>query len=225
MVLDPFMGSGSAAIAALRTGRHYLGYDTDEGYVAAAERRIAEERAALDARSSGTRAGVGVELPAVPTCEGEDDVDDDDALARAAREGRQAKELARILLDGCGFTNIRADVKPRGLGIELTFVATDATGRDWAFDVSGVFTRGSAGLRRADTLWKSLGKASVLRESGTTDMPLVLVTTDTPAKGSAGDRALRVMRGPGRPVFDVVELLVDADRDRLHRYACHGRPS
>src|SRR5918996_1334558 len=38
VVLDPFLGSGSAAVAALRTGRRYVGYDTDAGYVALAER-------------------------------------------------------------------------------------------------------------------------------------------------------------------------------------------
>jgi modification methylase len=49
VVLDPFMGSGSTAVAAVRTGRHYVGYDTDAGYVALAEERIA---AALEARDS-----------------------------------------------------------------------------------------------------------------------------------------------------------------------------
>ncbi|HET6663728.1 MAG TPA: site-specific DNA-methyltransferase, partial [Acidimicrobiales bacterium] len=43
VVLDPFMGVGSAAVAAVRTGRHYLGYDTDEGYVEVARRRAADE--------------------------------------------------------------------------------------------------------------------------------------------------------------------------------------
>jgi site-specific DNA-methyltransferase (adenine-specific) len=43
LVLDPFMGSGSTAIAAVRTGRHYVGFDTDEGYVALSRARIAEE--------------------------------------------------------------------------------------------------------------------------------------------------------------------------------------
>ena len=58
-------------LAAVRTGRHYIGFDTDEGYVAVAERRIAEERAALEARSSGTRAGrFGVELPGRPNVRG-----------------------------------------------------------------------------------------------------------------------------------------------------------
>jgi site-specific DNA-methyltransferase (adenine-specific) len=40
IVLDPFMGSGQTAIAALKAGRHYLGYDIDPSYVALAERRI-----------------------------------------------------------------------------------------------------------------------------------------------------------------------------------------
>ncbi len=44
VVLDPFMGSGQTAIAALQAGRHYVGYDTDEAYVALAERRIASSR-------------------------------------------------------------------------------------------------------------------------------------------------------------------------------------
>jgi len=42
VVLDPFCGSGSAFIAAIKTGRHYVGYDTEEEYVRLAERRIRE---------------------------------------------------------------------------------------------------------------------------------------------------------------------------------------
>jgi site-specific DNA-methyltransferase (adenine-specific) len=40
VVLDPFIGSGQAAIAAIKTKRHYVGYDIDENYVKLAERRI-----------------------------------------------------------------------------------------------------------------------------------------------------------------------------------------
>jgi DNA modification methylase len=36
------MGSGSTAVAAVETGRHYVGYDLDPDYIAIAERRIAE---------------------------------------------------------------------------------------------------------------------------------------------------------------------------------------
>ena len=35
-VLDPFMGSGQTAIAAVNSGRHYIGYEVDEKYVALA---------------------------------------------------------------------------------------------------------------------------------------------------------------------------------------------
>ena len=40
IVLDPFMGSGTTAVAAKNTGRHYVGYDTDPGYVKQAEERV-----------------------------------------------------------------------------------------------------------------------------------------------------------------------------------------
>jgi site-specific DNA-methyltransferase (adenine-specific) len=43
LVLDPFMGSGSTAVAASRTGRHYVGYDTDPDYVAAASARVRDD--------------------------------------------------------------------------------------------------------------------------------------------------------------------------------------
>jgi hypothetical protein len=43
VVLDPFLGSGSTALAAIRTDRHYVGFDTDAEYVALSERRIAAE--------------------------------------------------------------------------------------------------------------------------------------------------------------------------------------
>ena len=42
VVLDPFMGSGQTAIAAVHAGRHYVGYEISEEYVALAERRIEE---------------------------------------------------------------------------------------------------------------------------------------------------------------------------------------
>ncbi len=40
VVLDPFIGSGTTAIAALMTGRHFVGYDIDKDYIKLAENRI-----------------------------------------------------------------------------------------------------------------------------------------------------------------------------------------
>jgi len=42
IVLDPFIGSGQTAIAAIKTGRYYVGYDIEEEYVKLAEKRIKE---------------------------------------------------------------------------------------------------------------------------------------------------------------------------------------
>jgi DNA modification methylase len=41
LVLDPFLGSGSTAIAAVETGRHYAGYETNDEYAALARKRLA----------------------------------------------------------------------------------------------------------------------------------------------------------------------------------------
>lgn len=41
VVLDPFMGSGTTAIAALRSGRKFVGYEIVEEYVTLAQKRIA----------------------------------------------------------------------------------------------------------------------------------------------------------------------------------------
>ena len=44
LILDPFMGSGTTAVAAIETGRQYLGFELDEqgAYAPTIERRIRE---------------------------------------------------------------------------------------------------------------------------------------------------------------------------------------
>ncbi len=42
VVLDPFCGGGATCLAALATGRHYVGYDIEEKYVRLAEQRITD---------------------------------------------------------------------------------------------------------------------------------------------------------------------------------------
>ena len=48
IVLDPFCGSGTTCLSALKAGRHYIGYDVEEKYIALANERI-------EAYSSQTR--------------------------------------------------------------------------------------------------------------------------------------------------------------------------
>jgi len=42
VVLDPFVGSGTTCVAALKAGRNYIGYDTDSSYVQLADQRLAQ---------------------------------------------------------------------------------------------------------------------------------------------------------------------------------------
>lgn len=42
LVLDPFMGSGSTAVAAARTSRNWVGYDVSEDYAEITRKRVAE---------------------------------------------------------------------------------------------------------------------------------------------------------------------------------------
>ncbi len=62
LVLDPFMGSGTTGVAAVRTGRHFVGYDTDPAYVERARGRIQVE---VDAVADG--AALPVQVRMAPT--------------------------------------------------------------------------------------------------------------------------------------------------------------
>ena len=88
LVLDPFMGSGSTAVAALRTERHFVGFDTDAEYVALAGRRIAEARAELAAAAPPRR----VVVPASPAA-GTDGVTAGRKARRARRRGAHRRRL------------------------------------------------------------------------------------------------------------------------------------
>lgn len=212
LVLDPFMGSGTTAIAAIRTERNYVGYETDPTYIENAKRRIEKDEARLK------QAALDSPLPRVVLPSAPAAADDaEDFQARAVREGRAARDIGREALEQCGFEGIDANVSfPEG--VEVNFVAKDASGARWFFDVSGGFTSNRPGLRRTDTLWKALGKAAVLHSAYPKDR-LVLLTTDAPAPKSAGAAALDQVRGPKKPIRDVIVLSSPDDLSRLQRYA------
>jgi DNA modification methylase len=216
LVLDPFMGSGTTAVAAIRTGRHFFGYDTEESYVLKARARVEEARASQAIKEEDPEQ-LRFELPAtrLPATK------DMGFQQRAVAEGRAAKQIAEAILLDCEFQFIENNVRLPS-GVEVNFRAKDRTGGTWLFDVSGGFTSNRPGLKRTDTLWKALGKAAVLHET-LPDTPLVLLTTDAPPKGTAGDTALQVVLGDGRPITDVIQMRSRLDLARLRRYAEHGR--
>jgi site-specific DNA-methyltransferase (adenine-specific) len=195
LVLDPFMGSGSTLVAAAQLGRRYIGYDLDPEYVAIARRRVGEATRAPRA-----------DLPAA-----------------LADDGPGAQKLAEIALVDAGFTITDRNRRVRGTGVTVPFVATDADGRSWFFDVVGGFKSHRGGLFRTDVVWRTLGRANALRGAIAEGVPFVLLTTRLPKRPSEGDSALRAA-GPDA-FFDAVDLLSPDARARLARYAKGGPPT
>ncbi|HET7481852.1 MAG TPA: site-specific DNA-methyltransferase [Actinomycetota bacterium] len=210
IVLDPFMGSGTTAVAALRSRRHYIGFEVDERYRDRALERIEKEKEDL-VEADSRRRSREVLIPAIP--QGDDA--ELDHQSRAVRDGKRAREMAHEALVGCGFEAVEADV--RVSGVEVNFAARDQNGERWFFDVSGAFTTHRPGLKRTDTLWKALGRAAVLKGSGVANYRLIFLTTDLPSRGSTGDLALRAVRGD--LCHDVIPMLSAAGIERLRLYA------
>jgi site-specific DNA-methyltransferase (adenine-specific) len=136
-----------------------------------------------------------------------------------ALDGRPAGAVAEQRLVDAGFTVTGRDVRARGTGISVAFRAADAQGRTWWFDVAGTHTAARAGLHRAETVWRALGRATVLR-AAIGDDPLVLLATGRPKARSDADLALR--SGAGSVFADVIDLLDPADVARLAALARGG---
>ena len=215
LVLDPFMGSGSALVAAARLGRRYVGYDLEPSYVDIARRRVGEALA-----PPHPVAEIGRLWSEVVALIDVDDVDDvEDFRSRATNQGKAAQKLAEQVLDEAGFTIAERNQRIRKTGVTVNFVATDGDGAPWVFDVAGAFTSYRGGLLRMDTVWKSLGRACALKGS-LGGMPLVLLTSHLPHRPSDGDTALRAA-GPDA-FFDAIEMLSTEALDRLKLYAKGG---
>lgn len=212
LVVDPFIGSGTTAVAALRTERHFVGYDTDPDYVAAALGRVESERLRLE-REEKPEGHLGrPRLPAVAV-----PADPEEGFqARGVREGRRARELAKWALQESGFSVTAENRRLEG-GVDIDFVAVDQAGREWLFDVSGAFTSTRSGLQRTDILWKALGQAAVVHQTRA-GARYVLLTTAKPTKNSAGAKALDAVTGTGKPVHDVIGIRLVEDLDRLRIY-------
>lgn len=211
VVLDPFMGSGSTAVAAVRTGRHFVGFDTDDDYVRAARQRVDDARAELvDGDEARTRPW---RLAAVaPTGT------DDDAwaalVADAIGRGLTVKDLAIAALEHGGF-RVRKNTSTVA-GVQVALRAEGADGRTWRVELVGHLTKGGdrAGLRATEAVMRTIGRATVLAASDPAT-PVLVLTTDLPPKGAPAAKALRGVVGEGRPIHALVHLLDPADLVRL----------
>ena len=211
LVLDPFLGSGSTAVAAAALGRRYVGYDLDPAYVEIARSRVAE----LDGQATEPPPT----SPPPKTATAPDDPASDNFARRASQEGKAAAKLAAEVLERAGFEVVATNKRIARAGVSVSFVVADAAGDEWYVDVPGANTTHRGGLLRRDTVWKTLGRAHALR-GATPSIPLLLLTTSVPRPKSEGDRALRAA-GP-KAFFDAIEMLDEDGRARLAQYCAVG---
>jgi DNA methylase len=237
LVLDPFMGSGSTLVAAARLDRRYVGYDLDRSYVALARRRVADAEREKAAPADNGPARNGSARSAASATAGKAKADrpakrttkrttkrtakapiEETFPADGRRDGKAAVAVAEDLLAAVGFAVAARNARQRGTGVTVNYVAHDADGCPWYFDVCGTFTTTRGGLHRTDMAWKSVGRAHVLAARGIG--PLVLLTTHLPKARSEADTALRAA-GPAA-FFDAIEMLATPDVRRLASYAGGG---
>lgn len=182
VVLDPFMGSGTTGVAAKRTGRHYVGYDTDHAYVRAADERIASL--------------APTELP----------------------DRRTVKEMARTLLAECGFETLDDNVRVAP-GVTVSVRGTRADGLTQLFEFGGVNTPSRPGMNRIETVWKTIAKASILRESpndSVAGQSLVVLTAGTVRGGP-----LASVTGQDRPIAAVIDMTLEDATERVAEIVAH----
>jgi DNA modification methylase len=135
VVLDPFMGSGTTAVAARLTGRSFVGYEMDPDYVDIAHRRLDTEAApdVLTARSSN-------------------------------RDVRTMRDIVAEALDAAGCVDVEWGVRIV-TGVEISGRARTPRGQVFLFDLVGGSMPGRTGLSRGDLMWREIGRAAVVGET------------------------------------------------------------
>lgn len=158
IVLDPFMGSGTTAIAAIRSGRHYVGYDHVAGYVDLADTRIAAERASKPAgRDTG-------HLPV--------------AVRELFEQRESFRSVALGLFHHLGYTKI----KPPAKGRPWQFSAiSPRNGSSITVILAGSFALTDTGMRNVDVAARA--KAAV--DTVGPNQPIIVTTRRATIKRSA----------------------------------------
>ena len=201
LVLDPFIGSGTTAAAAVRSHRHYVGYDTESEYVLIAEQRV--ERGARPAHRDATatrcaKPGATAPPPAwsPPSCSPD---------AGSSTWRRATRQVA---------------------GVDVAYTGRDRTGRQWLFDFSGRSPRPTPGCDGPTPC----GGPSARRRSSTRRGPRprwCCSPRPHPLPAAPGTRrgarsAEAAPPGGIGAVYDVVEIGSPDAEARLCRYASHG---
>ncbi len=199
LVLDPFLGSGSTVVAAARTGRIGVGYDTDPRYVELATNRLGDEIDRL------------ARLDAVPLTDLNADERQDVFTTAAVDQHRKAQDIAHGTLSAAGFTFLKRPRSPAAK-LDFDFFVTSPNGDSFWVDVAGAFTTSRPGLQRAEAVWALLGRLHVLRTIDP-EARVIVLTPNLPKAASAHGKALAAIEATGQ--FRTFEILDPATPEAL----------
>lgn len=126
IVLDPFMGSGTTAVAAIETGRHFIGYELSPEYCTLANERVARAKSAggvarmakEDTLPMMYRPMMGrpsIKLPRCAVCGRPHPLEQHHVVFRSAGKayGEDGRELEKPTITLCGFGNNLRDADGR----------------------------------------------------------------------------------------------------------------
>lgn len=229
LILDPYMGSGTTAVAALRSGRNFVGCDAEAQYVDLAKSRIEQELADTAKQQTPT---VRV-LPRAAKADLRSDsrvldiskqtFGDFAQIIELAEAGNKLDDIARALIELSGF-DIVSEKKKLPSGNTISVVAEGRDGSLWYFDVVGSFSADSNGMNKADVVLRTIGKAA-LHYAGQVDeagqkIPYV-VLTDTVADKAPVSKSIAAACDAGI-FFGIAEVLDPKTLELLRGYANEG---
>ena len=206
LILDPFIGSGTCAIAAIQTGRHFIGYDLEKRYITQAQIRIEKELHLIQNTSLDDKSTADVFPKNLLSLE-------------SIKEKKSSRQIALEILHFCGFHNICTNVKLIE-GIKIDFIAQDQKNKQWYFEVSGEFTSNRPGLNNPEIFWKTLGKAAVIHQCYPC-IPLIILTPSHILGKNPLSKTLTSVVGEEKPIRDVITMTSQIDLNRLIDYASY----
>jgi hypothetical protein len=115
-------------------------------------------------------------------------------------------------------------------GVEFSYSVMDAAGNRLLVDFSGAFSAARPGLKRGETLFRALGKASavslLLADQAGEELltQVLLMSTDAPGRKSALGRALTAAVDPIHGTITEVALLDDQGLQTLGQLVLGLRP-
>ncbi len=163
LVLDPFCGVGSTLIAAAKSNRIGIGFDTEADYAQAANERLQ--------KYSDTQ---------------QLDLEVTEGYDRAVNAGKKVADMAEDYLRAHNYTLVDDSKARKVAGLTFDALVTDSNGTEQLVLVEGGFLVNKPGLGSIDNVMRVVAHAA-LADHG---QPVLVITAAAPNKNSTSAKAL-----------------------------------